>query len=123
MIEIRFSNPQLQADFNDWPSGRARVLCRFTVQSDPKRGERVARTTTGRHGSWCAAKHTTYSDQFRIVDGSDGRTYLLARRLPLLGYAAAITIWLSDAQHVVDTVYGDDPRYPALVSLFTAGAA
>ena len=42
------------------------------------RGQRVSRKTTDKHGKWCKPKYTTYSSQQCIVDGDDGKTYILA---------------------------------------------
>lgn len=66
-----FHNPRKEAVFTDWPSGSKRVTCTFKVEAN-KRGERIARTTTGK------PKVTTYYDKIRIVDGDDGKTYMLA---------------------------------------------
>lgn len=68
---ITFSNPRLSATFNDWPSGSKRVTCVFNIEHHPKRGYRVTRTTTGK------PKTNTYGGRAAIVDGSDGRTYIL----------------------------------------------
>jgi hypothetical protein len=74
---LTFSNPRLEATFNDWPlGGNKRGQCVFKVETHPKRGQRVGRTTTGK------TKFDTYSPQVAIVDGSDGRTYILS----LTGY-------------------------------------
>ena len=73
---ITFTNPRISADFDDWPSGRDRVKCSFRVDRD-KRGWRISRTTTNKHGAWCKPKLSTYSGPAAIVDGSDGKTYIL----------------------------------------------
>lgn len=68
---IQFSNPRLHAEFPDWPlGGSKRGLCVFTVETN-KKGSRILRTTTGK------PKASTYSTKVAIVDGSDGKTYLL----------------------------------------------
>lgn len=67
---IEFGNPRLRAEFDNWPSGGKRVPCVFQVHHD-KRGYRISKTTTGK------PKYTTYSGQCAIVDGSDGKIYLL----------------------------------------------
>lgn len=77
-MKITFSNPSLQAHFDDWPAGGKRVQCEFKVHRD-KRGWRVSRKTTNTAGIWCKPKLTTYSGPVCIVDGSDGRTYLLEK--------------------------------------------
>lgn len=74
---IEFTNPRLKAEFDDWPiGGSLRGKCVFQVHRD-KRGYRIERRTTNKNGQWCKPKFTTYSGQAAIVDGSDGRTYIL----------------------------------------------
>ena len=70
---ITFSNPRHEATFTDWPlGGSKRGTCTFKVEKHPKRGYRVGRTTTGK------TKYDTYSPRVAIVDGSNGRTYILS---------------------------------------------
>ena len=70
---ITFSNPRHEATFSDWPlGGSKRGTCTFKVEKHPKRGFRVGRTTTGK------TKYDTYSPRVAIVDGSNGRTYILS---------------------------------------------
>lgn len=73
---ILFSNPRLRAKFTDWPSGRNRVQCVFQVHRAAK-GWRVSRATTDKHGAWCKPKLTTFAGHTCIVDGDDGKTYIL----------------------------------------------
>ena len=69
---VTFSNPRLRAEFPDWPMGGSkRATCVFQVECHPKRGYRFTRQTTGK------AKTHTYGGRAAIVDGSDGRTYLI----------------------------------------------
>jgi len=73
-MQVTFSNPRLRAEFLDWPlGGSKRGWCMFQVERDPsgKAQWRVSRTTTGK------PKFTTWSGQACIVDGSNGRTYIL----------------------------------------------
>jgi protein involved in polysaccharide export with SLBB domain len=74
-----YSNPRMQATIEDWPSGKRRVTAAFVIESDPRRGERAVRTTTG------APKKLTYAKKVRIVDGDDGRVYILELQ-PLSGF-------------------------------------
>lgn len=105
---VTFSNPRKEAEFDDWPYGRHRCKCRFVVESkvtgsSGKRAERVARTTENKtRTGWNKPKRTTYADRFVIVDGSDGKTYLLAWSKPY----QHVTIWLSDVQHTLKTIHG-----------------
>ena|SRR3990167_2773519 len=89
---LTFSNPRLRAEFDDWPSGAHRVKCVFQVHRDAKRGWRVSRTTTDRNGNPCKPKLTTFSGPCCVVDGSDGRTYLLRKA----GMYEFITVSRSD---------------------------
>lgn len=90
--QIKFTNPRLIAEFSDWPSGGQRVKCRFIVEGQTRKGYRVSRTTTNKHGQWCRSKYTTYGDKVVIVDGSDNKTYLL-QLSKIFGF---ISIWASD---------------------------
>lgn len=70
---VTLSNPRLDARIADYPlGGDRRGECHFWVETHPKRGQRVLRQTTGK------PKAGTYQAAVVIVDGSDGRTYLLA---------------------------------------------
>jgi hypothetical protein len=69
---ITFRNPRLSAIFADWPmGGNKRGVCTFRVEYKEGKGFRFVRQTTGK------AKTATYGGLSAIVDGSDGRTYLL----------------------------------------------
>jgi hypothetical protein len=59
----------MRAVIENWPSGSKRVTAQFDIEQS-KRGERALRQTTG------ATKMLTYAKMARIVDGSDGRTYI-----------------------------------------------
>lgn len=74
---LEYSNPRLSLVVEGWPWGqKMRTQASFFVESN-KRGQRVGRILKDPHsGRPCAAKFTTYSAQARIVDGSDGRTYI-----------------------------------------------
>lgn len=102
-----YSNPRNTAIIENWPSGSKQVTATFSIESDPKRGERAVRTTTG------APKKLTFARKMRIVDGDDGRTYIAA----LTDYGH-ITIHRGDMKYHEETVFGHDPRYAALVALF-----
>lgn len=115
---MKFSNPRMTAEFTDWPlGGDRRGTCVFVVESHPKKGQRIARTTTGK------PKYTTYAQQARIVDGDDGRTYLLFWSTQ---YSSAVRVCSSDCQH--DASFPDLPsyipegheRYKEIVALITS---
>jgi len=72
---MNLSNPRQEAVIEDWPIGRKRCTATFVVEDGGKKGQRVARTTTGK------PKRTTYYQRVMIVDGDDGRTYVIARTM------------------------------------------
>ena len=117
---LTFTNPRRIAEFKDWPSGRHRVRCRFEVENKVIKGwemERVARRTTRpirTHGvdcvgecvcsqSWSKPKRTTYYNRCVVVDGSDGKTYVLAYSQP-----NAVVIIESNLQYT--TYIHEDPK-------------
>lgn len=102
-----YSNPRMSAVIENWPHGAKRVTATFSIEKDPKRGERAVRTTTG------APKKLTFACKMRIVDGDDGRTYIAA----LTDYGH-ITIWRGDMKFNEETIFEREERYPALRALF-----
>jgi hypothetical protein len=91
---MTYSNPRLVAEFDDWPIGGSnRGQCKFNVCEGGKRGVRVSRMTTSKLGVWCKPKYTNYFDKAVIVDGEDGRTYVLS-------YSGrgmdSVAVWRSD---------------------------
>lgn len=110
---ITFTNPRLRAEFSDWPSGAKRVNCVFAVEQG-KRGYRVTRTTTGK------PKTNTYGGRAAIVDGSDGRTYIL-QESGLYDFIKVSASDFMDARKDVlgfeAAVFGKDAMFPVLKAL------
>ena len=104
---MTYSNPRTKAVIENWPNGGHRVTAIFEIESDPKRGERAVRTTTG------APKKLTYARKARIVDGDDGRTYIA--ELTTYGH---ISIMRGDMKYQAETVHPDDARYSTVLELF-----
>jgi hypothetical protein len=104
-MTLTYSNPTLEKTIPDWPSGSRRVLARFHVEGRPG-NQRVVRVTTG------APKKRTYALAVRIVDGSDGRTYIAE----LSG--SHVTIFCGNMQYQHETIFPDNPRYAAVRGLF-----
>ena len=70
-MKLNLSNPRLQATIGNWPlGGNKRGNCNFVVETG-KKGQRISRQTTGK------PKFSTYADKACIVDGDNGKTYLL----------------------------------------------
>jgi len=113
--DLKFSNPRSVAEFDDWPSGKDRVKCKFWVEHT-KRGYRVARQTQ-KNGEWCKPKTTTFSGIAAIVDGSDGRTYILQVAEPY-GF---INVWAHDFMQAFDGVFDRDDRHGELLKIITEG--
>ena len=111
---LTFTNPRLNAQFDNWPSGSKRVNCVFNIESHPKRGFRCTRTTTGK------PKANTYGGKAAIVDGSDGRTYLI-QHAGLYDFIKVSASDFMDAQEAVigfkSAVFPDHPMYAVLKAL------
>lgn len=112
-MNITFSNPRLHAEFDDWPSGGKRVKCVFDVEHHPKRGYRVSRTTTGK------PKYDTYGGKAAIVDGSNGKTYIL-QVADAYGFIKISRSDFMDATGDIGrnaAVFGDDTEYADVLKL------
>ena len=104
-MEIKtFTNPRTSLTVNDWPSGTHRTTASFYVET--WRGqERVARTTKKRSGMWSKPVKTTCACRARIVDGSDGLTYIAS-------YSPdSIYIMRGTMKTSADYIRDDDPRF------------
>jgi hypothetical protein len=115
MDASQFSNPRQAATIDNWPVGfRGRTTAKFEVETDPKKGQRVSRVTQNKTKTgWNEPHKTTYADKFVIVDGDDGKTYLLAS-----SKYGHIVIWQSDMKHTAESIGRDDPRYADFLRLF-----
>jgi hypothetical protein len=110
---VKFSNPRLLAEIEDFPIGSGnRGKCIFRIQNGGKWGVRATRTTMNKHGLWCKPKVDTYCEKAAIVDGDDGKTYVLS----LTRYSAHISI-RDSAFMSAGTVFGSDESYPELLAL------
>src|ERR1700730_13697597 len=102
-----YSNPRMQATIPDWPSGSQRVTANFYIETDPKgkKGERAVRETT-------TTKKDTYADKARIVDGDDGKIYIIK----LTDYG--ICVKESNMKFSHDTMPTRHPQFDAVLALF-----
>jgi hypothetical protein len=58
----------LDATIDDYPIGRRdRGRCRLQVERASGKGYRTVRTTTNKHGRWCAPKKSTYHNSVTVV--------------------------------------------------------
>lgn len=110
-----YSNPRTYAEFDDWPCGSGRMRCRcvFVVRSSA-RGNRIERTTFRTDGTPNSPKRGTYCTTARVVDGSDGRIYVLERT----ARAESICVRESDIAHA-HYVRAGDAEFAALAALLS----
>lgn len=109
-----YSNPRMEAVITDWPIGNKRTTATFRIECDPKRGERGTRFTIDpKTGKPSATKKLTFARKARIVDGDDGRTYILE-----LSTYRHISVMQGNMQFQAETLNADDPRYLSLLELF-----
>ena len=109
---MEYSNPRTTFETDDWPYGRHnRVRAVFTVESGT-RGERVSRVTSNPKGGTNKPKKTTYARLVRIVDGSDGKTYIA--ELSQFGH---ITIMQSNLKFQQESIFTDSDRYQSIADL------
>lgn len=97
---IEFSNPRLKAEFDNWPSGGQIVQCKFEVE-EKKKQYRVLKSTT-RNGVWCKPKMSTYGSRVAIMDGSDGKTYIVWKSQ----YSAMVQVSAHDFMNIPDELLG-----------------
>lgn len=110
---MNYSNPRHEATIEDWPSGRKRVTARFYTETN-KRGQRVCRVTTGK------PKKSTYSDRTAIVNGDDGRTYVLHSAGK--AYGGFVSVMRGDMRFQEETRHPGDAGHSDLVHLLDAAA-
>ncbi len=73
----KYSNPTMRREIADYPIGGSnRGMCVFQIEKKGNK-ERATRQTQDKNGKWCLPKTWTYSQRQCIVDGDDGRTYIL----------------------------------------------
>ena len=109
-----YSNPRMSAVIEDWPYGSLRTTATFKIETVPGRGQRGVRTTIDpKTGRTSAPKMLTYTRQARIVDGSDGRTYIAEYSI-----YEFVTIMRSNMKLQEETIHKADPRYSETMNLF-----
>lgn len=114
---MKYSNPRLTAEIDDFPIGGGhRGKCVFKVEDGGKKGFRVSRTTVNRHGGWNNPKYSTYGGRAAIVDGEDGKTYIIRH----VHHYDAIDIMRHDLMNALEgTVFhsSNPARYAELTAL------
>jgi hypothetical protein len=101
----------MEAIIKNWPIGSKRTTATFRIETHPTRGQRGTRFTIDpKTGKPSATKRLPYATQVRIVDGDDGRTYLLE-------YSAdydVITVMRSDMRVQQEIVWPSNERFAAM---------
>lgn len=70
------------------------------------------RTENKSRTGWNAPKYTTYATKARIVDGDDGRTYIIK------DVGSHISVMRGDMKLSAGNVWPSDPQYRDVLSLF-----
>jgi len=110
-----YSNPRTALIVNDWPIGRqTKTKAIFSIEQHATRGERAVRTLLNpRNGLPFKPKKLTFAHKVRIVDGSDGRTYLAE-----LTRSGFISIMRGDMKFEEESIFNTDPRFSDLIKFF-----
>ena len=111
-----YTNPRLHAEIDNWPFGSKRVKAIFDIEQTNK-GERATRITENpKTGGFNKPKKLTYARKQRIVDGDDGRTYIL-----VLSEYGHVSVMQGDMKYQAhDSVHSDSDRHAELMELFSA---
>lgn len=72
---LTFTTPRIALDVPDWPAGNERVFCRFRVRRNAAGQERAEKQVQGGR-----LRFSPWGSRVRIVDGSDGLTYVIGQR-------------------------------------------
>lgn len=116
---IQFTRTALSFETDNWPYGRERCRCRFEIEHDKKRGQRMKRTTwnptTGRENK---PKFTRWCKYVCLAFDANDRTYILEYHS-----SGGICVMQSDMKNSVETVFDmqhSHVRYDQLIQLIQA---
>lgn len=116
MSNIIYTNPRKSVTIEDWPYGQQRTKVTFEIDAN-NRGERCIRTTINpKTGRPTKPKAATYSPLVRLVDGSDGRIYIMS--YTEYGF---IKVMQGNMKFEHEVIHRDDSRFAELVTLLHAG--
>jgi hypothetical protein len=124
-----YSNPRMEATLATWT--RISTIPNWTrvrpnlgavhlaVETVEGKGQRATRYTLG---DWpdakpSATKRDTYNLRTRIVDGDDGKTYIIG--MTMYGF---VNVTRSDLKTQQETVWPKDERWASLVAMFDYSA-
>lgn len=109
-----YSNPRMEAVIEDWPIGSKRTTATFKIETHPTRGQRGTRFTIDpKTGRPSATKTLPYAKRARIVDGDDGRTYILEE-----GRFGIVSIMRGDMKFQHEAIFSRDEQCASVMALF-----
>lgn len=109
---MKYSNPRMNATIEDWPYGQYRTTAKFSIETNGNKQRAVRITTDPKTGRETAPKKLTYAQKARIVDGDDGRTYILEWS----GFH--ISIMKGDMKFQHEVIFEKDERFNEVKALF-----
>lgn len=107
-----YSNPVKDLTIQDWPYGRKRVKCVFSVET-VKGKQRAVRITDNPNGGTNKPKKMTYAEQVVFVTGDDDKTYILE-----LSMYSMITVMQSNFKYQQEVIHENDPQFNELLAMF-----
>ena len=117
--QITYTAPAMERRVQGWPFGRfERCEAVFKIEQHPTRGERAVRVITDAQGRSYAPKKLTYATKARIVEGSDGKTYIAE-----LTRSGFVSIMCGDMKYNAENIHEDSPRFAEVRALFEGGPA
>lgn len=113
-MTVNYSNPRMEAVIENWPIGTKRTTATFRIEtkSGKQRGTRF--TIDPKTGRATATKTMTYALKARIVDGIDGKTYIVE-----LTEYRHISVMQSNMKFQHEVIHPDNNRYDEVLELFT----
>jgi hypothetical protein len=110
---VNYKNPRKRAVIEEWPCGKYTTTATFTIEAG-KKGERAVRTTLHPFTMRPRAPiKLTFAKKARIVDGEDGKTYILE-----LSQSGHIVVMQGTMDYQVELVFPTMARFPELLALF-----
>jgi hypothetical protein len=114
---ITYTAPAMERKIEGWPLGRfERATALFTIEQHPTRGERAVRVLVTAEGKRFNPKKLTYAAKVRIVEGSDGRTYIAE-----LTRSGFVSIMRGDMKYEAEAIHEDNPHFGEVRALFEGG--
>jgi len=113
---MNYSNPRLQANFDNWPYGNKRTKCTFHVEENRGRMRAVKTTTDPKTGLENKPKKTTYTTRVIFVDGDDDRLYIVQESLRSDFYM--VTKSCLKANHETISAYDKPEESKKMLALF-----